>query len=140
MTSIRSAGSPMPRWNSATHREMATMRAHLRARKRSGRTLRLDQPQPSGAGPDFREAGLEVPDPDTSCAPVRLLERKELVQAIQRAISELDEESRQVIVLRDISGESYEAMAVFLGIPLGTVKSRVHRARLELQQKLSPFI
>ena len=117
-----------------------SLKTRQRAKKRSGKTVRLDQPQPCSADPDFREAGLEVPDPDTSCAPARLLERKELVQAIQRAISDLDEESRQVIVLRDISGESYEAMAAFLEIPLGTVKSRVHRARLELQEKLGPLV
>ena len=51
-------------------------------------------------------------------------------------IAELDEDSRAVLVLRDIAGETYSTIGKVLGIPLGTAKSRIHRARLEIQRKL----
>ncbi|RPH92722.1 MAG: sigma-70 family RNA polymerase sigma factor [Calditrichaeota bacterium] len=55
---------------------------------------------------------------------------------IQKAISELSPRFRQVIILRDIQELSYEEIGSILHIPLGTVKSRVNRARLKLQSKL----
>ncbi|MBN1479147.1 sigma-70 family RNA polymerase sigma factor [candidate division KSB1 bacterium] len=55
---------------------------------------------------------------------------------IQKAINELPPRFKQVIVLRDIQELSYEEIGSILHIPLGTVKSRVNRARLKLQSKL----
>ncbi|MBN1560224.1 sigma-70 family RNA polymerase sigma factor [candidate division KSB1 bacterium] len=55
---------------------------------------------------------------------------------IQQAIDELPPRFRQVIILRDIQELSYEEVGSILRIPLGTVKSRVNRARLKLQAKL----
>ncbi len=55
---------------------------------------------------------------------------------IQQAISELSPPFREVIILRDIQELSYEEIGSILRIPLGTVKSRVNRARLKLQAKL----
>ncbi|MDZ7315643.1 MAG: sigma-70 family RNA polymerase sigma factor [candidate division KSB1 bacterium] len=55
---------------------------------------------------------------------------------IQQAISELSPRFREVIILRDIQELSYEEIGSILRIPLGTVKSRVNRARLKLQAKL----
>lgn len=55
---------------------------------------------------------------------------------IQSAIEELPPRFRQVIILRDIQELSYEEVGKILNIPLGTVKSRVNRARLKLQEKL----
>jgi RNA polymerase sigma-70 factor (ECF subfamily) len=116
-----------------------SFRARARARKRGGGVLRLDD-RPRGAGSEDDEPRQEPADPRPGITPPALLERKELKEAIERAILDLEDEAREVIVLRDIAGESYEAIAAALGAPLGTVKSRVHRARLELQRKLRPLL
>ena len=55
---------------------------------------------------------------------------------IQKAIGKLPQKFRQVIVLRDIQGFSYEEISSIIKVPLGTVKSRVNRARLRLQDDL----
>lgn len=57
---------------------------------------------------------------------------------MEQAISKLPNRYRMVFVLRDISQLSYEEIAQTLSIPLGTVKSRVNRARLMLQENLKP--
>jgi RNA polymerase sigma-70 factor (ECF subfamily) len=72
--------------------------------------------------------------------PVARLERSELEQALQRAIAELPAERRIVVVLRDLEGLSYEDIARALGIEIGTVRSRLHRARLDLKSKLERFL
>jgi RNA polymerase sigma-70 factor (ECF subfamily) len=55
---------------------------------------------------------------------------------IQSAIQSLPANYRQVILLRDVEGMSYQEIAEIIKSPVGTVKSRVNRARLRLQQKL----
>ena len=52
----------------------------------------------------------------------------------------LSEPHRQVIVLRELQGMSYEEIAQSLGIPRGTVESRIHRARLDLQERLKDYL
>lgn len=59
---------------------------------------------------------------------------------IQRAIDKLSPKFKQVIILRDIQGFSYEEIAEIVRIPLGTVKSRVNRARLKLQEDLKDLM
>ncbi|HVR74243.1 MAG TPA: sigma-70 family RNA polymerase sigma factor [Planctomycetota bacterium] len=116
-----------------------SLRARGRARKRAARVVTPSQAGPPGSRGEEGH-GLDVADPDTSGAPATLLERKEVKAALEAAIAGLDEESREVIVLRDIAGETYEAIAAQLGIALGTVKSRVHRARLVLREKLVRYL
>jgi RNA polymerase sigma-70 factor (ECF subfamily) len=116
-----------------------SLRTRARARKRGGgQVVSMD----GLAAGKVADAGspIEVADPRDGARPAALLERRELKEAIERAIVELDPEAREVIVLRDLSGQSYEEIAAALGLPLGTVKSRVHRARLELQAKLRPWL
>ena len=116
-----------------------SLRARARAKKRGGGMQRLgDRPSPGGG--EEEESRHELADPRAGAAPPAILERKELKEAIEDAILDLDEEAREVIVLRDIAGETYESIAAALGVPLGTVKSRVHRARLEIQKKLRPLL
>ncbi|MCA9196469.1 MAG: sigma-70 family RNA polymerase sigma factor [Pirellulaceae bacterium] len=69
-------------------------------------------------------------------APDQPLERRERVELVQQAIAQLEDEQRMVIVLREIEGCDYEQIAEILEIPLGTVRSRLHRARLQLKEKL----
>jgi RNA polymerase sigma-70 factor (ECF subfamily) len=61
------------------------------------------------------------------------------VQAVRVAIAGLDAELREILVLRDIQGLSYEELADALSLPAGTVKSRLHRARQALKNALEPL-
>jgi RNA polymerase sigma-70 factor, ECF subfamily len=84
------------------------------------------------------EVLLRVADPRGG--PEADAERGELEAALHRAIAELSEERRVVVILRDLEGLSYEDIAVALGIELGTVRSRLHRARMDLKDKLERFL
>jgi RNA polymerase sigma-70 factor (ECF subfamily) len=64
------------------------------------------------------------------------LEAKELGGAIERAIGRLRPEYRSCIMLRHVEGRSYEEIAATLDLPLGTVKTYIHRARHELRKAL----
>lgn len=68
--------------------------------------------------------------------PDQQMELDETQQCVRQAIAMLDDERRAVVVLRDFDGLDYEAIAETLGIPVGTVRSRLHRARLELRSIL----
>lgn len=72
--------------------------------------------------------------------PAARLERQELEAALHRAIDELSEERRIVVVLRDLEGLSYEEIAEALELEMGTVRSRLHRARSELRDKLEKLL
>ena len=67
------------------------------------------------------------------------LEAKELGSAIERAIGSLRPEYRACIMLRHVEGRSYEEIAATLDLPLGTVKTYIHRARHELRKTLEPL-
>jgi RNA polymerase sigma factor (sigma-70 family) len=67
-------------------------------------------------------------------------ESGELEAALHRAIAELPEERRVVIILRDLEGLSYEEIAHALDLEPGTVRSRIHRARMDLREKLERFL
>ena len=77
---------------------------------------------------------------DDSQSPAIALENKERMRVIQEAINALPEEQREVVTLRDIEGFSYEEVAEITGFNLGTVKSRLARARLSLRKKLRSVI
>ena len=66
-------------------------------------------------------------------------ERAELEAAMHAAIAELPDERRLVLVLRDLEGLSYEQIAEALALDPGTVRSRLHRARMQLKEKLERF-
>jgi RNA polymerase sigma-70 factor (ECF subfamily) len=73
-------------------------------------------------------------------SPADALERSELETALHRAIAELPDERRIVVILRDLEGLSYEEIAAALDLELGTVRSRLHRARMDLKEKLERFL
>ncbi len=77
---------------------------------------------------------------DAAPRPDAALERRELETALGRAIADLAEDGRIVVVLRDLEGLSYEEIAQVLELPLGTVRSRLHRARADLKAKLERFL
>jgi RNA polymerase sigma-70 factor, ECF subfamily len=72
--------------------------------------------------------------------PAELLERRELEEEVQKCISALDFEHREVLVMRDIQGFSYEEIRDVLQIPDGTVKSRLSRARVAIKDCLKKVI
>ena len=74
---------------------------------------------------------------DHRASPYRNLEEKELEQRVRRGLAELGEELRTALVLRDLQGLSYSEIAEVLHLAVGTVKSRIHRGRLELATVLS---
>lgn len=81
---------------------------------------------------------LRVADPQGG--PDAGAERGELEAALHRAIADLAEDRRVVVILRDLEGLSYEEIATVLGIELGTVRSRLHRARMDLKDKMERFL
>ena len=77
---------------------------------------------------------------DWSGIPDRILLKKELNETIDTAIAELPLEYRTVITLRDIEGLSNEEVGIVLGLSVAAVKSRVHRARLFVREKLDAYL
>jgi RNA polymerase sigma-70 factor (ECF subfamily) len=65
--------------------------------------------------------------------------RREFLEHLRRGLDELPEEQREAVVLCDLEGMSYEEMAEVLGVPIGTVRSRIFRGRRALQQRLAGF-
>ncbi len=78
--------------------------------------------------------------PDSSFDPSAEAERLDEQTMVQKAIANLDEDLSQVILLRDIDGRSYQEISAILQIPLGSVKSRIHRGRQHLKESLSKVI
>lgn len=65
-------------------------------------------------------------------------ERHEEAERVHRALATLDEEYREAVVLRDLEGLSYDEIAEATGVPVGTVRSRIHRGRAALRDRLLP--
>ena len=74
--------------------------------------------------------------PPSSPRPDHALERVQTQAMLERAIAELDEDHRELVVLRDVEDLSIEEIREITGLPDGTIKSRLHRARLALRKKL----
>ncbi|MDQ2800704.1 MAG: sigma-70 family RNA polymerase sigma factor [Armatimonadota bacterium] len=94
----------------------------------------LDDPISDGEG----ETGREVAD--HTYEPQRLLENEEMAEQIQGALAQLPEKLRATLLLHDIEGLPYEEIAQVVGCPLGTVKSRLFNARMQLRQRLSGYL
>ena len=92
-----------------------------------------DQPNGNGAGPGHSVAS-------SSPTPEQALQSKEQETAIQQALGRLSGEHRSIIVLRDIEGFSYNEIADVLGVSIGTVKSRLARARADLRKSLMRYL
>lgn len=83
------------------------------------------------------DAGVRLKDEDT---PERLLQQQEVVQAIQEAAAELPEDLRVALTLREMDGLSYEEISVAMDCPIGTVRSRIFRAREAIDKKVKPLL
>lgn len=104
----------------------------IRKRKRRLVPLALDEPM---ATADGSEVEREIAD--NSLGAFELYEQKEFSQYIQKLLDEMKPEHKSAIVLRDVMELSYEEIAGVLDCSMGTVKSRINRARGILKKKLS---
>ncbi|MFO8175880.1 MAG: sigma-70 family RNA polymerase sigma factor [Longimicrobiales bacterium] len=77
---------------------------------------------------------------DLSFLPDRLYEKRETRALVEQTVRALPQHHREVFQLREIKGRSYQNVADTLGIRLGTVKSRLHRARTEFAQRIAPLV
>ncbi len=82
-----------------------------------------------------KDYDLKSSDPELN----KNIENEFLMKEIHAAIDKLPENFKSVIILRDIQGLDYEQISNIIGVPLGTVKSRINRARLQLQVDLMDF-
>lgn len=72
--------------------------------------------------------------------PENELMREEIRQTVYKTISELPDDLRTAIMLREMEGMSYEEIAVTMDCPIGTVRSRIFRAREAIDEKLKPLV
>lgn len=103
---------------------------HLRVEGNQPRPRSLDAP--AGEGDDPASAGSQVAGTDRR--PDEILADQESIRELQRAIEQLPEEMRLVLVLGEQQGMKYQEVSEVLGIPVGTVKSRMHNAILRLRE------
>lgn len=109
--------------------------SHLRKQK-VRKAASLDQNVLS-AQSDGRSASLGTTIIDhREQTPDQHVQKKEAKQILRKAMTQLDEEHRAVLVLRDTQGLDYQQVAQVLDLPMGTVKSRLFRARLALREKI----
>lgn len=106
-------------------------------RRRELNTLSLDGAPDARTMEDIEATALQATD--RSETPLAELESRELGSLIEEAVARLRPEYRSCILLRHVEGRSYEEIAEALDLPLGTVKTYIHRARLELRAYLEPY-
>jgi len=108
----------------------------LRKTPRQLKTISLDEP----VYENEEDSSPARDIPDASDMPDKQALNSELDRKIQQAIQNLPEQFRTIIVLREIQGLSYEEIASLTETNIGTVKSRLARARLKLQEVLEPYL
>lgn len=101
-----------------------------RARRNSDYQVDIQDAEQIENAPQLQ--GMETPD--------RLLSNQEIVETIKSAIENLPEEMRVAIMLREFEGLSYEEISVAMDCPVGTVRSRIFRAREAIDSKLTPLL
>ncbi len=116
------ASGSLPAWLQRVARNYAI--DHYRRRRRE-RSMVVD-------GEESEELVAVARDTTGGSDPHRTLEEKDLAGWLRQVIDRLPSELGQAVILRDLQGMTYEEMASVLEIPLGTVKSRINRGRLEL--------
>lgn len=85
-------------------------------------------------------AGAEPVDSHPDARPSHSLELTERQELVRQGLAQLSEEFRTVLVLKEIEGLKYDEIAEIVDCPIGTVRSRIHRARSELKQKLEVLL
>ncbi len=107
----------------------------LRARPKRDMLISIDEPVKS-------DDGSSVPRevPDSRPEPMDGVLNDELAGVLESAISKIPEKFRTAVVLRDVEGYSYEQIAEVTNVELGTVKSRIARARSKILKQVSPYL
>jgi RNA polymerase sigma-70 factor (ECF subfamily) len=105
-----------------------------RFRRTKNRTPAYSLDEPIGDGEHVHEVA------DSTYEPHRLLENVEMAEQIQFALAKLPEKLRATLLLHDIEGMPYEEIAQVVGCPLGTVKSRLFNARMQLRQQIAGYL
>ena len=90
--------------------------------------------------PGSLNAGDIDPAAGVGAGPVEQASARELQALLERAIAELPEDVREVMLLRDTEDLAYEEIAAIVEVPVGTVRSRLNRARTLLKQRLAPSL
>ena len=83
---------------------------------------------------------LDISDDPERTSPGRELEAADRRRLVERAMASLDEPHRAILVLKEVEGLRYEEIARVLELPIGTVRSRLHRARADLRDRLKPLL
>jgi RNA polymerase sigma-70 factor (ECF subfamily) len=110
-----------------------TAKNHLVMRGKTMRTV-SDQAMNEEDEPDERLMAQDISTPETE------LLSKQVAIAVNEAVDALPDELRQAITLREIEGMSYEEIAEYMNCPIGTVRSRIFRAREAIASKLRPIL
>jgi len=103
-----------------------------RSYKATGELNEVTEKEAQEAQPSSMRPHVDGPD--------AVLEGLELERTVQQGIKALDEEHRVLIILRDVEDLSYEEISSITGLELGTVKSRLHRARLQLKEHMAKVL
>jgi RNA polymerase sigma-70 factor (ECF subfamily) len=103
---------------------------------RTVHNLCIDRIRRKKSSPEVEAELKENLSPDSGAGPGRLAESSELGRLIEDALGKLPERDRAVLLLREVQGMPYGEIAEILGVPLGTLKARLHRAREQLRGKL----
>jgi RNA polymerase sigma-70 factor (ECF subfamily) len=115
------------------YRIVSNLHIDLVRRRPKVRVQSLDEPIATGEG----EMARERPDPGVDIE--RAVVDATVDRRIQQALLGLPPDLRMVVVLADVEGYAYEEIATMLRVPLGTIKSRLHRARRALRDRLAPL-
>ncbi|MDO9225944.1 MAG: RNA polymerase sigma factor RpoE [Pseudomonadota bacterium] len=110
-----------------------TAKNHLVSRGKAMRTV-SDHALNDEDEPDERLVARDISTPETE------LLSKQVAIAVNEAVDSLPEELRQAITLREMEGMSYEEIAEYMACPIGTVRSRIFRAREAIAAKLRPIL
>ncbi len=124
-------GSKFSTWLFTIAANLAKNEIRRRVRRRNWFSL-------DALGDMLKDSAIQLADPAEGQETT--LEREQLQAAIGRSIATVPEKYRLALVLRDIEGLPYEEIAQVLGIPGGTVRSRINRARSMLKRKLQPLL
>lgn len=108
----------------------------LRKRPRQLPTISMDEPLDSEDGNDSTTRDIR----DKAAGPDELCQRNELTEIVRQAMTRLPEQFRTAIILREFEGLSYEEIALITHTEIGTVKSRIARARAKIQEMVSPYV
>lgn len=106
---------------------------------RRRRALKRDRPTHSIDAPVSGTDDLYLAPPSKELGPADAADQQGFLAKVRACVRELPDEYREAVVLRDMESLSYEEIATALSLPIGTVRSRIHRGRLLLQHQLKEY-